>query len=550
MSIRTSPPPPVEPKMASDTLISEEGFRRPPRFAILLLIAIGVGQALSYLPELSGDFRFNRLTGRDDLEMYLALGHSLAHGRGYTRSFDREHYIAHIHWPPGFPLLLAGTFCCTDSLWAAHALVMFFALANTLLLWLIARRYLGELLALFAVVMLVCSPLYDQLATHIMAEQPTTFFLLLALWSLGHWIRGGYRLDRWAVVAACAMGYGLLVKGLVLPVAAGFGLYALLCSGAVSPGRWVRLSRTCLLLLIALTPWIAWTVRSTVVKAPGYDGLSEMQTFLRGENPNGPILPPSAFVNFAWTNLKWYFPNRTLDAFAGTGWFLTEYAHLELPAWLDIILLGLLALSLAIEMRSFRRDGFITVALAMALLLLVPRPWGGAPRYWLNLQPLVLLIILGAIRKVWLSLDFRFDLRRWRWLPGAMGVLGAGLAFGMLLTDHLHREPQGDKGWNAYVTLCQQARDLMPPEAVVVSHNETAARWITHRFAIPTEQDLDGSHERPLYVICPLPEASTERKVSINRFGGRLLEVARNDYYVLYRLRPEAEGDTVSPPNP
>jgi hypothetical protein len=541
--------------------------------AVLVLSAVVLGQAISYLPELSGDYRSTRLTGRDDLEMYIGLGHSLAHGRGYTRSFDPEHYIAHIHWPPGFSLLLAGTFLWTDSLWPAHLLVMSFAVANALLLFAITRRYVGEPLALFAVLMLVCSPLYDQLATHIMAEQPMTFFLLLALWSLGNWVRGGYRWDRWAVVAADAIGYGMLVKGLMLPVVAGFGLYALLCPRDEPPGRRVRLSRTCLLLAVALVPWVGWTVRSMTVKAPGYDGFTELQTFLRGEHLHNPVQPPSAFLTAAWKNIKWHIADRTLDAFGGTSWFLDEHLHAQLPAWSRMAVVGLLGLSFLLALRTFRHDGFITAALAMALLMLLPRPFGGAARYGLNLQPLFLLVVLGAFHQVWQALDRRYSLKGWNWLPRLGGIAMVGLALAALVTDHLRRQPQDDKVWNAYVTMCQEARDILPPDAVVVCHNETATRWITRRYSIPTERDLDGPGGRPVYVICPLPEtlavldpaAATNpsgmpfaelvnttltklgRRSNINRmeppidsFAGRLSEVARNDYYGLYRVRAEA----------
>src|SRR6185436_5294179 len=116
--------------------------RAATRWESACLVSILLLQAASYAPELSSEFRFIQMTGRDDIEAYVALGHSLANGRGYTRSLDEQHFVPHKHWPPGFPLLLAAGFLFGDSLLIPQLLVAGTALANSVLLWLLARRLL------------------------------------------------------------------------------------------------------------------------------------------------------------------------------------------------------------------------------------------------------------------------------------------------------------------------------------------------------------------------------------------------------------------------
>jgi hypothetical protein len=64
------------------------------------------------VPNAHPDFtRFNC----HDSESYLALAHSLVHGRGYTRSMIDGMYIDHTTWPPGIPILMMPAVAISDN---------------------------------------------------------------------------------------------------------------------------------------------------------------------------------------------------------------------------------------------------------------------------------------------------------------------------------------------------------------------------------------------------------------------------------------------------
>src|SRR5579862_7437322 len=111
-----------------------------------LLAALIFVCLLSYCPMISGEFLFNQFN-HDDTESYIALGNSLANGRGYTRSLDPAHYVPHQHFPPGFPLLLAVCFLLSPSLLLPQLLIIACSLLNPVLFWLLARRWIPDWLA-------------------------------------------------------------------------------------------------------------------------------------------------------------------------------------------------------------------------------------------------------------------------------------------------------------------------------------------------------------------------------------------------------------------
>lgn len=120
-----------------------------PRVYRLLVAVLMLMCLFSYSRMISGDFLFNQFN-HDDTESYVALGHSLANGRGYTRSLDPAQHTPHQHFPPGFPILLAAGFAVSSSVLAPQLVVILSALVNPLLFWFLARRWLTDWLALAA----------------------------------------------------------------------------------------------------------------------------------------------------------------------------------------------------------------------------------------------------------------------------------------------------------------------------------------------------------------------------------------------------------------
>ena len=508
------------------------------RTAGLLLAVVLAVQLASYLPRLSDTFQFNRFN-RDDTESYVALGRSLAQGRGYTRSLDPDHHVPHKLFPPGVPLMVAGAAVVSDSLMGPQLLMVGLALANTMLFWRLARRYLPDTVAITAVFLLACSPIYDRLATVVMTEQPTIFCLLVSILAMLRWTDGGCHLDRWAIIAACALGYGLLVKGLLLPLIPAAWVVALLDRRHVTPRR-TRLTCTTLLLALAMIPWGAWQLRCMTVEAPGYDGWTQIHDTLSGGQRDGSILSAGEFANVLWTNVTWFVPTRILDAFAGVGWFLNEHAGLSLPAWLAAVILVAATAALLWALWQSSRYRLIGLVLLLTPLMVLIRPSGGSPRFWLAMHPLILIVLMGAGRAAW---------RRWfgstRWV-GSMSTAGltalCAAAMLILVVDNVRREPQQGKVWDAFVRICQEAGHATEPDAVIVSHNVVAARLISNRPRTPAG-GLDAIPDpatmvSPIYCIVPSADAAaiTHRTVPVEAMPGRLHPVAANAYYTLYRV--------------
>jgi len=518
----------------------------------LLLITLLI-QVLSYAPRLSNTFQFNRFN-HDDTECYIALGRSIAEGRGYTRSLDPSYYIPHRLWPPGLPLMVAACALLSRSLMLPQLLMVLFALANSVLLWALARRHLPPGAAFVVLLMVVCSPVYDRLATVIMTEQPTLFFVLLTLWAFHRWSDGGYTLNRFAALVAGGLAYGIIVKGLLLLLVPALWMYALL-ERASRTGRVVRLRRVTLVLAVALVPWLGWGVRGMITPAAGHDGLTHIQCILSGGKVDGPDLSPTELMAVVWGNVKWFLPSRIVDSLAGAAWFLREHLGLTVPAWAGVLAMLMLALAGVWAIRHFRRHGLLVLTLGLVAALLLIYPGGGSARYWTALHPLMALLVVGFAHTLWSRP--RLD-RRWAVLAGG-GAIGLVVAtmLAILILDNVWREPQGGTTWARFVQICQQARTCTPADAVICSHNHVAARIISERPAWPSDADFavvqaNAPAARPVFLVVPSPRtvARTGRQIGpvegtsvadVEALPlGRLI-VAANDFYMLVQLVPPTD---------
>jgi hypothetical protein len=522
----------------------------------VLLAAVLAGQAASYLPRLTNQYQFNQFN-RDDTESFLSLGHSLAHGRGYTTSLDPDAYAGHTHFPPGFPLLMAVGFLVGDRLWPTQLPAIAFALGNSILFWSLARRYLPPMPAFLALVLVVCSPVYDQLATVAMSEQATLFFLLLGIWSFLEWSAGGYRLDRRAALVSGAIGYGLLVRGQMLPLLPAMWLHAWFDDRgkAAIEGRMRRVTAA---LALGTLPWIAWEVRGRFVDARGFEGMRHLDYILRGGAWEGPVAHPLEIAALAYRTLKWFVPVRIVDSVAGLGWSLEQHAGYALPAWVRIAVLAVFGLCTLRCLRVSRQFVLPVLVIFFEAALLLVYFEGGAPRYWLPLNPLMLIVLLGGISP---STASPAPVRGRSRLAPTLGIATACLlAVGGLVLDDLCREPQQGKVWAGFVEICERSRGIAPRDAVVIGHNANAARLISGRHASLGAGDLaalgggGAPAGRAVYAIVPTARAVAAHGRRSPRLAaweprapgalpGRPVVEAENEYYRLVRLLPE-------PPHP
>ena len=526
----------------------------------LLLVTLLI-QVLSYAPRLSNTFQFNRFN-HDDTECYVALGWSVAEGRGYTRSLDPTYYVPHKLWPPGLPLMVAACALLSRSLVLPQILMMLFALANSVLLWALARRYLPPAATFVVLLMVVCSPMYDRLATVIMTEQPTLFFILLVLWAFQRWRDSGYTPNGFAALVAGGLAYGILVKGLLLPLVPALWMYALLARDTQMT-RSLRLRRVTLLLAVALIPWLAWGVRGMVTPAAGHDGLTHIQCIFSGGRADGPNLSLAELTAGVWGNVKWFLPSRIVDSFAGAAWFLREHLGLTVPVWVGLAVILLLALIGVWAIRHFQQYGLLVLTLGWVAVLLLIYPGGGSARYWTALHPLMAIVVVSFAHTLWSRLRLG---RRWPALAGygTIGLIVTAM-LAILALDNLWREPQGGRAWQAFVQICRQAGQTTPPDAVMCSHNHVAARIISQRPSWPSDNDFNAVRAgspaaRPLFLVVPTAQAVAHTGRQIGPIEGTSVEdverlpfgrhrVDRNDFYTLVQLVPPTdELAAASPP--
>ncbi len=512
----------------------------------LLLITLLI-QVLSYAPRLSNTFQFNRFN-HDDTECYVALGWSIAEGRGYTRSLDPTYYVPHKLWPPGLPLMVAACALLSPSLVLPQILMMLFALANSVLLWALARRHLPPAATFLVLLMVVCSPMYDRLATVIMTEQPTLLFILLVLWAFQRWVDSGYTSNRFAALVAGGLGYGIIVKGLLLPLLPALWMYALLARDTQTT-RAIRLRRVTLLLAVALVPWWAWGVRGMITPAAGHDGLTHIQCILSGGRADGPNLSLAELTAGVWGNVKWFLPSRIVDSFAGAAWFLREHLGLTVPAWAGIGAILLLTLIGVWAIQHFSQYGLLALTLGWIAVLLLIYPGGGSARYWTALHPLMAVLVVSSVYTAWSRLWLG---RRWTFVGhGTIGLIVAA-TLAMLILDNVWRQPQGGRAWQAFVQICRQARTSTPPDAVICSHNHVAARIISDRPSWPSDNDFAAMHAnaptaRPVFLVVPSAQAVARTGRQIGPIEGTSIadvqrlpldrrRVAHNEFYTLVLL--------------
>ena len=157
--------------------------------------------------------RIPALSWGEDDAAYILLAQQLRHF-GYRELQDIAAPI-HARFPPGYPLIIALLgWPFHDSVDALLALNIGFTAATIVLLYLAARRHLGDAIALILAALFALNPtsLWD--SGHIMAEAPFKCLMMLGLWALSEEDRGA----KYSAIAGAAIIGAALTRsaGLVL----------------------------------------------------------------------------------------------------------------------------------------------------------------------------------------------------------------------------------------------------------------------------------------------------------------------------------------------
>ncbi len=127
---------------------------------------------------------------------------------GDARAWAEQFYLRHpalgfvVYWPPGFAIVEAVFFAIGGvSIATARWCVVAFAAGAVVLLYLIARRWIGWRGGLLAALLMLSCPHGMLWLADVMIEWPATFWVLLTVWLYLRWRDSG---SGWAVAGAAA----------------------------------------------------------------------------------------------------------------------------------------------------------------------------------------------------------------------------------------------------------------------------------------------------------------------------------------------------------
>ncbi len=167
--------------------------------------------------------RIPALSWGEDDAAYILLAQQLRHF-GYREVQD---VVAPIHarFPPGYPLIIAILgWPFSDATDALLALNMLFSVATMVLVFLAARRYLGDRIAMVTAVLFAINPMTVWDSAHVMAEAPFKFLMMLGVWALTREDED----SRFAVLAGGAILAAALTRSAGLFLLPALGLYWLM----------------------------------------------------------------------------------------------------------------------------------------------------------------------------------------------------------------------------------------------------------------------------------------------------------------------------------
>jgi hypothetical protein len=353
-----------------------------------------------------------------DNAAYVALGHSLHSGQGYTELWDPQ-APPHTKYPPVFPMMLAGAMALGASGWLGLKLVTAsLALVAVVGTFLWARRRLGSEVGFGVALLAGLSPSLLYHSHWVLSDVPFLAFTLLALWALEGVqgengrsvgdedgpIWGIVSWSLWGSVAFVFLAYFTRSAGLPLLLAA---------VGALALRRRWR-GATAVAAAVGV-PALAWILRGRAA-GPG-EGRYGSEFFLL--DPYQPDLGRAGIGDFV---------QRVTENVVGYGGaYLPETVFGSAGAAMVALGMVLMVLALVGWVRALRTGPGVAelfVPLYAGLILLWPPIWSG-DRFVLPLVPLILVFAVEGGRAA--TARMGGSARQWLFLVGVLVVGGPGL---------------------------------------------------------------------------------------------------------------------------
>lgn len=144
----------------------------------------------------------------DNVE-FIDLGKSIASGDGMG---------GHTKYPFGFPLLLAiMQMMFNQSLIAQKVLVLIMYIGSSALMFLVFRRYVGDIWAFCITSISICNPFMIEFSHYVMSEIPYLFFSFLGIYLFEKWKDKSFKCWQiYAMIIAVAGVYYVRSIGITL----------------------------------------------------------------------------------------------------------------------------------------------------------------------------------------------------------------------------------------------------------------------------------------------------------------------------------------------
>jgi hypothetical protein len=469
------------------------------------------------IPNARPDFgRFNA----HDSESYLALSHSLVHGRGYTRSLDNRYYVPHTVWAPGLPVLMMPAVWLSGELidWRlvkSHVSVV--VLAGAVAAGVLVSRSTGSSqLGLWTLLALGLSPYFWYFAHRVMIEGPLIAGVFCAL-LLGDrvWARRSPSLVE-ASLSGLVAGSVMLIRGhalglVLLPFAYWYGTRA---SRATRPRLLVlSVSYVCAFVV----PYTVWSIRCAQIPARDYDSMRQSALLFKVDpnNPDSRWKTPAENTSLVLTNLRTHAVYNVVQQVIPGLWAD------ELWSWKGsgVVALCLSAGLVALTFRGLPHMAGLFAAASAIFMLNSIYSFGGSPRFWFPYScSMIVLIVAGTGRLQTVAVSSKL---------GAVIVVGLFANLCVFVVDH-ERDPFfSSPEWRPLAELMEDLRRTpVASEGVLAGANHLAFELTT---GIPAPLVHPEVRARVDHVLLAKSERTT-----CDRSGWQL--VRQNGPWQLFRL--------------
>ena len=461
---------------------SGDRYRKLIRIVFLVLISIFYFAVPNARPDFS---RFNC----HDSESYLALTHSLVHGRGYTRSMIDGMYIGHTTWAPGVPVLMMPALAISGSKinwFAVKGTMVIVGLLGVILAWYWVRRVSGKTaLADLSALLVAINPFYWDFSHQTMTEVPVIVWIFGALLLCDTVFAQRKTRYHESFLIGLVCGLGMLIKGTVggllfVPVAYFWGSRQMKLA-------WKR--KIAILIVFGIgfiSPFSAWMLRNERVNAVGYDSGNQVRMVFQKGMENREIKSFSETIHQVSSNLRTYIIYRLPEQMIPGLWFDAALVW-KGSGWL---VLGIDLLMFLVWIPRGWKDKIVSLDFVLLPMMIIYLLASGSARYWVSVSILFSVLLILRLN-AWIPLEK--VTKHIQWLLIIIALLTINL--GTYVVQHEKQPYNPHAPWRELAELFNTiAKEEISP-AGVLTPNMHAFQLITGYPAPMATQQYNPSYD-------------------------------------------------------